>query len=91
MRWRWVEVGGNFSNSVLNSFVCSFFGEKGQIKHPRVILLLFFSPGLVHRHSLGTSFPLALREELLLDSSLTAVLISDSLRHSESKPKKMVP
>jgi hypothetical protein len=36
-----------------------------------VILLLFFSPGLVH----GTSFPLALREELLLDSSLTAVLI----------------
>ena len=53
------------SNSVLNSFVCSFFGEKGQIKHPRVIFLLFFSPGLVHP-ALGTSFPLALCEELLL-------------------------
>lgn len=57
------EVGGNFlvlSNFVLNSFVCSFFGEKGQIKHPRVSFLLFFSPpGLVHP-ALGTSFPLAL-------------------------------
>lgn len=51
----------------------AFLARRAKLKHPRVILLLFFSPGLVHP-ALGTSFPLALREELLLDSSLTAVL-----------------
>ena len=56
------EVGGNFlvlSNFVLNSFVCSFFGEKGQIKHPRVIssLLLSLARASGTRHEFSVALP----------------------------------
>lgn len=89
---RWDGVGSRseatFQISVLNSFVCSFFGEKGQIKHPRVILLLFFSPGLVH----GTSFPLALSVKSCCSTAVWQLfwflILSDIQNRSQ---KSMVP